>query len=141
MRGRPGISGELKAHLKEIAEKDKEIRELAWSLDNPEQLYNACLLRYWTAAFLANGFNRTRIALGDHHPSREKDWFRPFLAAMCAWEEYGYREAIGLPDILATQTGYGIVAGLRYQSFLSIVMSGAQYPNFEWEEQCKPEHE
>lgn len=136
LRGRPGITGELRAHLKEIAEKDKDIKELAWSLDNrtPQDLYEACHFKYWVAGFMANVFHCTRIALGDNHPSPEKDWYRPFVAAMCAWEEHNFREVIGLPDVLATQDNYGSIAALKYSTFLDTVMGGAKYPNFEWED-------
>lgn len=139
LRGGPGVTGELKAHLKQIAEQDKDISELAWSLNNPthQDLYEACLFKYWIGALMANVLQRTRIALGDYHPSPEKDWYRPFVAAMCAWEEHNYREAIGLPDVLATQDDYGSNAGLKYSTFLNTVMSGAKYPNFEWEQNFK----
>jgi len=139
LRGRPGITGELKGHLGEIAERDREIKELAWSLGThtDQDLFDACLFRYWVAWFMTHVFMCTRIALGDNHPSSEKDWFRPFVAAMCAWEEHNYREAIGLPDVLATQDSYGSVAALKYSTFLNIVMSGAKYPNFEWDEHYK----
>jgi len=132
LRGKPGITGEIKAHLKEIAEKDEEIKELAWSLDTPtvQDIYEACVVRYWVAVFKAAVFHSIRLALGDYHPTPEKDWYRPFVAAMCAWEEYNYREKIGLPDISP-------IAALKYLSFFHVVMSGAKYPNFEWEEHYK----
>ena len=143
LRGRPGVTGELKAHLKEIAEKDKDIKEIAQeiarSLDNPtaQDLYEACLFKYWVAGSMAHVFHCTRIALGDHHPSPEKDWYRPFVAAMCAWEEQNFREVIGLPDVLASQDVYGPIASLKYSTFLNFVMSGAKHPNLEWEQHYK----
>ncbi|MBZ5515488.1 MAG: hypothetical protein LAN62_11755 [Acidobacteriia bacterium] len=142
LRGRPGITGELKPHLQEIAEKDKDIKELASSLDNPtpQDLYEVCLYKYWVVGFMAGVFNCIRIALGDYHSSAEKDWYRPFVAAMCAWEEHKYREAIGLPDVLGSQDDYGSMAALKYSTFFNIVMTGAKYPNLEWEEHFKPEH-
>lgn len=135
-RGKPGITGELKAHLKEIAEKDKDIKEFAWSLGSPtsQQLYEACVFKCIVFGFEANLFHCTRIALGDHHPSLEKDWYRPFVDAMCAWEEYNLRKLIGLPGVLAP------IAAIKYFTFLNIVMGGAKYPNFEWEEHYKNEH-
>jgi hypothetical protein len=141
-RGRPGITGELRSHLLEIAEKDTNIRELARILGSPtfQDLHDACLSSYWVAGFMGNLFNTTRIALGDYHTSPEKDWYRPFVAAMCAWEEFQYREAIGLPDVLATQDEYGDLAAVKYSTFLDIVMSGATYPNLEWEKRYKREH-
>ena len=141
LRGRPGVTGELKAHLKNIAEKDNDIKKLAWSLGNPtsQDLYQACLFKYSVAGFMAHVFHCTRIALGDSHPSPEKDWYRPFVAAMCAWEEHNFRKAIGLPDVLASQDSYGPTAALKYSTFLNTVMNGAKYPNLEWEEHYKRE--
>src|SRR5436309_161836 len=140
LRGEPGITGELKAHLQEIAQKDKTIREFAAALDNPspEELFDACLFKYWVSGFLANLFQSTRVALGDYHPSVDKDWYRPFVAAICAWEEYNFRRAIGLPDVLATQDGLGSMAALKYSIYANIVMSGTKYPNFESEEEYAP---
>jgi len=139
-RGKPGITGELKAHLKEIAEKDKDIKEFAWSLGSPtlQQLYEACVFNCIVLGFEANLFHCTRIALGDHHPSPEKDWYRPFVDAMCAWEEHQFRKVIGLPAVLGNQDelGFATVA-LQYASFLRFVTSGAKYPNFAWEEHFK----
>ncbi|HZR02012.1 MAG TPA: hypothetical protein VFA81_02420 [Burkholderiales bacterium] len=142
LRGQPGVTGELKAHIAAIAEKDKEIKELAWSLDNhtEQDIYEACLFRYWVAGFLANVFHKTRILLKDHHPDPEKDWYRPFVAAMCAWEEHNYRDELALPDVLAKQDSHGDLAALKYSTFMDIVMSGARYPNFEWEESFRREN-
>lgn len=136
LRSRPGITGELKAHLKEIAEKDKEIKQLAWRLDNPtsQQVYEACLLETWTALVAVQVFDAARRTLGDYHPSPDKDWLLPFGAAMCARSEQHYRETIGLPSVLSTERHDGSLVAIKYTSFLSMVMSGAKYPNFEWEE-------
>lgn len=141
LRGRPGITGELKGHLSEIAEKDEEIKQLASGIDDPEQLYLACAARSSIYKFLANGFNCTRIALGDNHPSPQKDWYVPFVAAVCAYEEHCYRQAIGLTDVLATQDQGGSAAGLIYSTFVDTVMSGAHYPNLDWEKHFGHEHE
>ena len=139
LRGKPGITGELKKHISEIADKDKTIKELAWNIDNstPQALYDACVLKYWIAGFMASVFQSTRIALGDYHPAPEKDWYRPFVAAMCACEEHNFREAIGLPDVLASQDDYKSMAALRFSTFVNFVLSDAKYPHFEWEEHYK----
>ncbi len=142
LRGKHGITGELKAHVAKIAEKDKDIKELAWSLNNPtpQQLYEACVFRCWVFGFQANLFHCTRIALGDYHPSQEKDWYRPFLEARCAWEEAQFRKAIGLPDVLDQDELGSIATAAKYASFLSFVVNGAKYPNLAWEEHFKHEH-
>lgn len=135
LRGLPGISGELRAHLDSIAGKDEEIRNLRYGIpvQGPDALYTACLLSYWRAGIGANVFDHTRRALGDFHTLDERDWYRPFLASMCAWHEHQFRLAIGLPDVLAEQDESGEMAGLKHSTFLNIVMSGAQHPGLEWE--------
>jgi len=141
LRDKPGITGELKSHIKKIAEEDKEIKELVWSLDDPsdKDIYEACLFRYWLFQLKAHIFQTIRIALNDIHHDPEKDWYREFVAAMCAWEEYNYRKLIGLPDVLEKDDGFGGREALKYSTFMDIVLSGAKYPNFEWKEAYKDE--
>ncbi len=136
LRGKPGITGELKAHIKKIAEKDQDIKRLAWSLDNPSEkdIFEACLYQYWVYALSAQVFQPLRISLKDYHPDIQKDWYRPFVEAMCAWEEHNFREAIGLPDILAQQDEYGSAAGLKYSTFFDFVRGGSKFPNYEFQE-------
>ena len=141
LRDKPGITGELKSHIKKIAEEDKEIKELAWGLDDPsdKDIYEACLFRYWLFHLKAHVFQTIRIALNDTHHDPEKDWYREFVAAMCAWEEHNYRKLIGLPDALEKDDGMGGLEALKYSTFMDIVLSGAKYPNFEWKEAYKDE--
>jgi len=103
LRGKPGITGELKAHLKEIAEKDEEVKKLVENLDHPttEDIIGACQYYCWNGGLMTNVFNSTRIALGDCNPVSENDWYRPFFAAMCASAEYHYRMLIGLPNVFS----------------------------------------
>jgi hypothetical protein len=139
LRGQPGITGELKAHIKLIAEKDKEIKELAWSLDNPteQDIYEACLFQCWVTNLYANVFHMLRMHLKDHPPNLEKDWFRPFVAAICAWEEHNYRKLIELPDALSKDGRSGELEALKYSTFMNMVLDGSKYPNFEWQEAYK----
>lgn len=59
LRGRPGISGELKANILNIAKKDNYICRLFHNERNLTRdfVYNSCLLQYWGAAVRANFFN------------------------------------------------------------------------------------
>lgn len=135
-RGKPGITGELKSHLIEISEKDKEIKELVWGLDDPTEkdIYEACLYRYWICGTKVRVFERLRIPLKDYHLNPEKDWCLPFIEAMCAWEEHNYRKAIGLPDILSEQDASGSLAALKHSTFMNMVTDGTKYPNLEFQE-------
>ena len=58
---------------------------------------------------------------------------------MCAWEEYQFRELIGLPNVLDkdSDSGTGILEAIQFSTFLDFVVNGATYPNFEWEEAIK----
>ena len=136
LRGKPGITGQLKSHIKKIAEKDQDIKKLAWNLDNPSEkdIYEACLYQYWVYALSVQVYQTLRFYLNDYHPDTQKDWYRPFVEAMCAWEEHNFREAIGLPDILAKQDEYGSAAALKYSTFFDFVRDGSKYPNFEFQE-------
>lgn len=138
LRGKPGITGELKSHIKEIAEKDKEIKEIALGMDSPTEtgIYEECLSLYWMYHVKASVFNVIRGHFNDNHPNSEKDWFLPFVEAMSAWEEYKFRQLIDLPCELE-DGGIGILYAVKYSTFLNFVVNGATYPNFEWEEACK----
>jgi len=143
LREKLGISGKLKKHIKEIAEKDEEIKKLAWGMDNPNEvdLYEACLFRYWTYHFWTSVYNTIRLQLNDFHADPEKDWYRPFFEKMCAWEEQQFREKIGQEDILDDSTPAGRLRGLKYSTFMNIVLNGHKYPNLEWEEHYKGDSE
>ncbi len=153
LRGKAGITGELKGHIKELAGKNEEIREAChsmsaftikpvdWNLENPTErdLYEACLAHWEISRFNSQIFNSLRIGLGDHHPTTERDWYVPFVAAMCAMKEYEYRSILGLPEVLTAQSGQSFAA-LHYSSFLNIVLSGAKQPYVEWKGNKSPKN-
>jgi len=71
-------------------------KEIAFSQDNPadwRDLYNAVLYDLWCYALSANVHQMLRHHLNDYHPDHEKDCYRPFMEAMCAYEESKFREA------------------------------------------------
>ncbi len=88
----------------------------------------------------ASVFEAIRDALNDIHPNTEKDWYEPFVHAMCASEEHDFREAIGMPDVIEKDGSMGNFGALKYSTYWNIVMSGAKYPNLEWEEAWKQEN-
>jgi hypothetical protein len=137
LRGRPGITGELYSHLEQIAKVDKDVKELACKVgcEGLDELKDTILLRYWRAVLNANVINRVRIQLGDCHSISEKDWFRPFVEAMCAVEEARYRKQLGLPDVLTQSDSYGDIAPLKYSTFMNFVLDPAcKFPNLAWED-------
>jgi len=137
LRGKPGISGELKSHLMELAEKDKGLREylhrvpLAFPL-RPDEVWDAVLARYRVLYAWAHVFHLLRAAYEDCDAARGNDWFQPFVAAMCAWCEHGYRQCIGLPPSLEDGDFTAEEQSLIMSGFHNCVMSGARYPDLEW---------
>jgi hypothetical protein len=108
----PGISGALGTHLEDIANHNKEIQDLKNTTEarDLQQLQKACLFSFWRFSLGVTVFDSIRIKLGDKHPDKTQDWMRPFIHAMCAWEEANYRKSIELPDILAQADDWGELA-------------------------------
>jgi len=131
LRGKPGITGELKAHLNEVAKKDKEIKKYLQSLEDPTEndIYDFCLMQYFKWHFFSGFFNTIRFKVNDYNP--ENDWYRPLVAAMCVWEEHIFRKDIGLPDVMDPDDA------LQYSFYMNIVLNGVQDPNLKWEESYK----
>tara|TARA_B100001964_G_scaffold4235_1_gene4575 strand:- start:2893 stop:3618 length:726 start_codon:yes stop_codon:yes gene_type:complete len=127
----PGISGELKNHIKEIAKHDKEIKEIVWQLGkeiSDDSLHVAIWLKYWKAEVFMLLLEKVRYHLKDFNADKEKDWFFPFLHGMYAFQEYSYRKTSGLPKLIDDFEVLG------FTTMLDIVTSGSKNPLFEWEE-------
>ena len=100
LRGQPGITGELKAHLLELLEKDKGLMEFMHAFPTPknaEDAWNTVWGRYRIVAAWAHLYRMLRFAFDDVNHAEGKDWFNPFVAAECAWQEYQYRELLSMP--------------------------------------------
>lgn len=93
--GKPGISGELREHLVELAQKDERLKKVFYDADltklSKQDIFDTCLFRYWIQHLWVSVFHDIRMQLQDYHTNVDKDWFKPFVAAMCAWQEYLYR--------------------------------------------------
>lgn len=141
LRGKPGITGELRKHIKALSEKDEDLKKFIWSqnkkLITEEDLYWTFLFQYWVAALHLKVANLLCIVFGDYHPDANKDWHRPFVAAMYAWYEHLYRDKLGLEDILATMGQMGSLEGFKYSTYMDFVLKGEKYPNYSWEESYK----
>jgi len=137
LRGQPGITGELKSRLLDLAQKDKTLREFMHGYDTPrtwDDVWNPVLLEYrWRNACI-NVFNQVRLAFDDVNFEKEKDWFKPFVAAMCASQEHHYRMSIGMPPSLPyseDEMGATMYA-VAMSTFSYRVMEGIRYPDIEW---------
>ena len=63
-----------------------------------------------------------------------KDWFWPFLKAMCAWPEQQYRLDVGLPLSLSLP-GHSVdshVLSVAYGNFMTLVLSDVPDPYNVW---------
>lgn len=140
LRGQPGITGELKAHLFDLAQKDERLREYMHAFDTPKDwgdVWDPVLVRYQVVAAWTQVFNRLRFAFNDFNPTESKDWFKPCVAAICASKEHQYRDCLGMPPSLDDS---GMGAGLRALmmcGFLDCVLEGARFPDLEWRERVQ----
>jgi hypothetical protein len=101
---------------------DETIRECATVL---------CLRGYWAA----HSMNACRIALGDCHREPGRDWFRPFVHAMCVWYESEYRKGLGMPSAIAGDEFQ--VTAMAYLLIANIVLEGAPNPFEEWQSRLR----
>jgi hypothetical protein len=140
LRGQLGITGELKAHLFKLAENDKSLREFVHGLPVPlaqDDLWNAVLLRFRVLHAWAHVFHLLRAAFDDYNPAPGKDWFQPFVLAMCGWCEHGYRQCIGLPPSIEEGDLTIEEQALIMSGFRNCVLSGARYPDLEWNDRIR----
>lgn len=132
----PGISGELREHLAKIIRADKELAEQLYGagadleqLSN-SQAFDGCVALYNVSLLTLIVADAIRRALGDCHEVPEKDWYHPFLHAMCVWDEHNYRRAIKLSPALDSPDPE--MEALRYSLFMNIVLRGERFPDVAW---------
>ena len=140
LRGQPGITGELKARLFELAQKDKTLREFMHSFDTPkdwDDVWDPVLMRYRMAFSWTHIFHMLRFAFDDVNHAEGKDWFKPYFATMCAWQEHQYRCSLGMPPSLDGSKTDADLRSIAISSFVNCVMEGARYPDLEWKERMQ----
>ena len=133
LRGKPGITGELNAHLVELFKKNDRLRAAMFGHDGIEDDadYRELLQRlYWESVWLLETLNVARIELGD--AVAEESWHEMFLHAACVNAEHGFRWDLELPA--AFDESISKKASNAYSMFTDIVMSGAEDPATEWRE-------
>jgi len=143
LKGLPIVSGKLKDHFMEIAEKDDEIKDLKRSLKDisQESLHVECLYRYWVYSLKVKAFNDIRAAakeVNEFFPvDMEKDWFFPLVESQLAWQETQFRKMIGLKNILDTDEIQGALKAVQCYTLIKFVVDGEKYPYLKWEEAYK----
>lgn len=135
----PGVTGTLKPQLLELVQKDKRLREFMHAFDHAvsfADVWDCVLFQYRISWAWAEFHQRLRTPLRDRNPSESRDWYRPFLVAMCAWEEHQYREALSWPSALTDDPADAPLVALAYSTFMNHVMDGATYPDLAWRDAC-----
>jgi len=136
LRSQPGITGELKAHLVRLSEKNgnlrSEIHNTAETADF-DLIWQVVQQSYWTAYWTVETFNAARVALGDL--GETSDWYKPFMHAACANYEHVYRRDLGLPFAFSDEMAQ--LAANAYSLYTDIVLSGAANPDLEWRDYHK----
>ena len=140
-RGLPGITGELYPHLIDLAQKDKHLserlRQYYKRQPTKSDIYNYALFKYWHCYIWVTALNAIRVRMiGDYNPDQERDWFKPLLHAMCAWQESNYRKELGMPNVLEPGSRTTLVA-LMYSTLLNMVLNGIEQPYVHWLEEYK----
>jgi hypothetical protein len=133
LRKQPGISGELKAHLVALCEKNDDLRSIMYAETDSrgfDVLWPIVQRLHWETRWLLETLNATRIALGDSVD--DDDWYEPFLHAACVNLEHKFRWELEMPSAFAEDIARE--AASTYPVFTDIVLSGAKNPADEWRE-------
>lgn len=140
LRGQPGITGELMAHLLELIERDKGLREFMHAFPIPkseEDAWKTVWGRCRIVAAWAHVYQMLRFAFDDVNHAEGRDWFKPFVAAECAWQEYQYRKLLGMPPALGGPEEETLKKALKMSLFMECVLEGARFPDLEWRERSE----
>lgn len=140
LRGQAGITGELKERLLDLSHTDDDLVEVFSTFDTPrswDEAWSTVLLVYRASWARAHVFHLLREAFGDMNPADDwaNDWFQPYVAAMCGWQEDVYRRALGMPSALDEEPDVADLKSLALYLFMEWVMKGVKYPDLEWEKQ------
>ncbi len=131
LRGLPGITGALMQELDAVIRNSSELHATLYENgDAGGDLPIDTLLRraHAESSWCVQTFNAVRGDLGDLPEGR--DWYRPFMFAVCANQENSYRRDIELPP--AFDPSLAAIAPVAYSLFTDIVLSGAKDPLVEW---------
>ena len=141
MRGRCGITGELKLKLMDIFRVNKKLQEMFHSFDGEpdfDDIFSSLLYSYHFAAAEMNVYGMLRYIFDDFNPVEERDWLGPFFLSMCAFSEAKYRSELKLPSSLNEDPESRVtIRSLIYSTFLNFVMRGDRYPDLTWESKYK----
>ena len=136
LRQQPGISGELKAHLVDLAASAENLRTDLFGLEETQSFDNVWTIiqiLYWKTWWRLETINSVRIEIGDL--ISDGDWYKPFMHATCASAEHLYRHNLGLPPAFRADVAKPV--STAYSIYTDIVVSGAKDPDSEWRDYYK----
>lgn len=136
LRSQPGITGELKEHLVQLAELNGDLRsEIRKKTDAADFafIWQVIQQSYWTTYWFVETFNAARMALDDFNEA--SDWYKPFKHAACANYEHIYRRDLEMPSAFADELAQ--LAANAYSLYTDIILSGAPNPDLEWRDYHK----
>ncbi len=135
LRGQPGISGMLGAHLERLFECNDVLRSALFRETegddkdaDPPDLSNFAQREYWKTFWHLETLDALRVGLGDAEEG--DDWKQAFLHAAAVNCEHQYRWELELPP--AFDDSIAKEAATAYSVFTDIVVSGAKNPAQEW---------
>lgn len=133
-RGQPGVTGEMKARIPELASLEPWLHEFmhGFEVHSVGDQWNIVLLRYRQAWIWAEVLNAVRFDLDDYNRAVAKDWYQPFIAAMSAAYEHDCRKALGLQPALDNSDGMADLRAVMMSTFLNRVLEGHTYPDLVW---------
>ena len=136
LRAQPGITGELKGHMVELASRAENLRtDLFGMTGQPtfDNVWEHVQVLYWKQYWRLETINAVRIEIGDRIDSG--DWYRPFMHAACVSAEHVYRHTLELPPAFDEDIAKPV--STAYSIYTDIVVSGASDPDGEWRDYHK----
>ncbi len=101
----PNVSGALRPHIVEIARNNADVARVFQDMGlNPTVISEALMACAWAAAsanVAVQGYDRTRVLLGDSAGEAKDDWLQPFTNSCYLAQEFQYRRQLRLPSNLA----------------------------------------
>ena len=136
LRGQPGITGELKARLVQVVQKNDSLRTEMYEATESrsyDALWEVLQRLYWQSYWFLRTFDAARIELND--VEKGHDWYDLFTHAACANQEHVYRWELDMPPAFAEDVAE--TASFAYAIFSDIVLSGDENPVTEWRDYHK----
>ena len=139
MRGKYGISGELRAHLVELAHKNEKLSE--WleqfgPMNTFDDVWNPVLVHYWIEMRRGSVLSALRKSLDDWAGRDKPDWVQEYITVEVACAEHDLRKSLALPSNLHSDSVAAGLEWLKMSLFTNCVLEGFENPRAEWERRC-----